>query len=112
MNMMPQDFEDKDTQAAWELLGRHESIEPSFGFTQRTVRRLHEQPARLRFWEWPVWRWAAAAGVAGLIVAGGLVYRQASRQHKTETALIVPQDWTDDYDVIAALDQLEKKDAL
>jgi len=104
MSMTPQDFNDKDEQAAWELIGRQKSIEPSFGFAQRTVRRLHEAPAR-RFWELPVVRWATALSLL-MIVAGGLTYRHVARQRSADLAL-VPQETLEDYDVIAALDQLD-----
>ena len=101
------EFDDRDAQAAWELLGRHQGLEPSFGFAQRALRRLHEPPAR-RFWLLPVFRWALALGCAVVVAAGGVAYRQV-RHNAALVAAAVHQESLEDYDVIAALDQLEAK---
>jgi len=107
VNMSRNEFEDKDAQAAWELLGRQRGIEPSFGFAQRTIRRLHEAPAR-RFWQLPAFRWATALSFVALISISGLVIQQrALAQHNAEVYAAAHQDMLEDYDVIAALDQLE-----
>ena len=47
-------------EAVWAVVGRHETIAPSVGFTARTLRRLHESaaPERVRIWQLPVFRWA------------------------------------------------------
>ena len=101
------EFEDQDAQAAWELLGRQRGIEPSFGFAHRTIRRLHEAPAR-RFWQLPVFRWATALSCVALLGGGGLVLRQrAVARHNSEVYAAAHQDTLEDFDVIAALDQLE-----
>jgi len=107
MNMTHKDFNDRDEQAAWELIGRHESIEPSFGFAQRTLRRLDEIPARRIWWQLPVVRWAASLGLAGVVAVTGVVHRQRTVEAKRiEIYAVAQQDSLDDYDVIAALDQL------
>jgi hypothetical protein len=109
MNMNRSEFEDQDAQAAWELLGRHRGIEPSFGFAQRTLRRLYEAPPR-RFWQLPVFRWATALSCMALLGIGGLVIRQrAIVRHNTEVYAGAHQDTLEDYDVIASLDQLDGK---
>lgn len=100
---------DRDEQQAWELLGRHEGVKPSLGFADRTMRRLHEEPAR-RFWELTVWRWVLAGGCAAVMVAGGMTCRQA--RHNAAVAAAAHHESFEDYDVIAALDQLEAKSKL
>ncbi|MEI6082771.1 MAG: hypothetical protein WCS70_00560 [Verrucomicrobiota bacterium] len=106
------EYEDKDAQAAWELLGRQRGIEPSFGFAQRTIRRLHEAPAR-RFWQLPVFRWATALSCVAMISISGLVIqRRAIARHNAEVYAAAHQDTLEDYDVIAALDQLEDDNRL
>ena len=60
---------------AWEVLERQPGIEPSFGFVERTLRRLEERPAAGRSWFWqPTVRWATLAAVVALS-AGGWVER-------------------------------------
>src|SRR5271156_822519 len=57
---------------AWEALERQPGLEPSFGFVERTLRRLDERPVAGRSWFWqPSVRWAAlAAAVVALSVGG------------------------------------------
>ncbi|MCG3147346.1 MAG: hypothetical protein PCFJNLEI_00785 [Verrucomicrobiae bacterium] len=106
------EFEDQDARAAWELLGRHRGVEPSFGFAQRTLRRLHEKPAR-RFWQLPVFRWATALSCVIALAVGGLVLRhRAESRQAAEFYAAAHQDYLEDYDVIAALDQLEVNNQL
>jgi hypothetical protein len=106
MSMKQQDFHDADDQAAWELIGRHESIEPSFGFAARTLRRLDEAPARLVWWQLPALRWAVGLS-AMMVVAVSALHVQHVRQAKhAEVYAAVHQDSLEDYDVIASLDQL------
>jgi hypothetical protein len=105
--MTQKDFDDRDEQAAWELIGRHESIEPSFGFAQRTLRRLDEMPARRTWWQLPLVRWASSLGLAGVVAVAGAIHRQRTVEAKRiEIYAAAHQDSLDDYDVIAALDQL------
>jgi len=108
MSMREKEFNDRDEQAAWELLGRHESIEPSFGFVERTLRRLDEEPVRQLFWwQLPVVRWASCLALATM-VAGGVFYWQRAREtQRVEVYAAAHQDSLEDYDVIAGLDQLE-----
>jgi hypothetical protein len=105
--MSDKKFNDRDEQAAWELLGRHESIEPSFGFVERTLRRLDEETVRQLFWwQLPVLRWASSLALVA-IMAGGAFYWQRTREiRRVEVYAAVHQDSLDDYDVIANLDQL------
>ena len=109
MSMTHKDLHDQDEQAAWELIGRHESIEPSFGFAQRTLRRLDEEPVRqLLWWQLPVVRWATSLGLAGIVAVAGAIHRQKSVEAKqVETYAAAHQDSLDDYDVIANLDQFD-----
>jgi hypothetical protein len=100
------EFDDQDAQDAWELLGQHRGIEPSFGFAQRTLRRLHETPTR-RFWQLPVFRWATVLSCAIVVAVGGLVIRHRAEVRRNAEIYAAHQDRLEDYDVIAALDQLE-----
>lgn len=110
--MSRNEFEDQDAQAAWELLARQRSIEPSFGFAQRTLRRLHEKPAQ-RFWQLPVFRWAAVLSCAAMIAGTGLAVRQrVSARRNAEIYAAAHQDTLEDFDVIATLDQLKGTDEL
>jgi len=107
MSVTQKDFNDKDEQAAWELLGRYEVIEPSFGFVERTLRRLDEAPASAphRLWPLSVLRWAAAASLAvGLGLGGWLTWQRVQDQHRAE--VYAQQDLLEDFDVIASLDQI------
>jgi hypothetical protein len=112
MSMTENDFKDRDEQAAWELLGRHKSIEPSFGFVDRTLRRLHEAPTQR--WRWPVLRWASVASLLMIALSAGLFVRHRQVKTSQEVALYqsVTQDQLEDFDVIACLDQLEGKNQL
>ena len=108
MSMTHKDFNDRDEQAAWDLIGRHESIEPSVGFAQRTLRRLDEIPARRIWWQLPVVRWATSLGLAGIVAVVGAIHRQKTVEAKRiEVYAAAHQDSLDDYDVIASLDQLD-----
>ena len=96
MSMTGKEFNDRDEQAAWELLGRHKGIEPSFGFVERTLRRLDEPApvARPVFWQ-PVLHWALAAAVVVVLGVGGWTGWQRKQA-----------DYLEDFDVIASLDEL------
>ena len=99
-------FEDKDEQAAWELIGRHRSIEPSFGFVERTLRRLDEAPPRLAWWRLPMARWAAGMCVAFIIATGAIHWRVTRAAQRAELYAVAQQDALEDFDVIDNLDQL------
>jgi anti-sigma-K factor RskA len=126
MSVKNDEFNDRDEQAAWELLGRHQSVGPSFGFAERTLRRLREKPARpasvlTAVWQ-PAWRIAAAAVIAVAGVALWFQFRPATRpagdgarailivEPEIETyAKVQNADYLEDFDVIASLDQLDAK---
>jgi hypothetical protein len=100
-------IEDADERAAWELLGRHEGLEPSFGFAQRTLRRLHEPPAaQRRSWQLPVFRWAAALSFVVILSVSGWTAYQRVQLRRAETYAWAHEDKLEDFDVIASLDQL------
>jgi cytochrome c-type biogenesis protein CcmH/NrfG len=114
MSMTGKEFNDRDEQAAWELLGRHKAVEPSFGFVERTMRRLDEPTpvARPVFWQ-PVLHWALAATVVVALGVGGWTGWQCKQQSdrvaaaRAETYATAQQaDYLEDFDVIASLDQL------
>ena len=108
MSMTHRDFNDRDEQAAWELLGRHDAIEPSFGFAERTLRRLDEAPVRpLFWWQWPVVRWASSLALAAIVASGTFYWQHAREVRRVEVYAAAHQDSLDDYDVIANLDQLD-----
>lgn len=94
-------------QAAWEVVSRQPSVTPSFGFAQRTVRRLHEQAAQ-RFWQLPVFRWATVLSLLAIVcVTGVMTYRQAETAKRVAAYTAAHHDRLDDFDVIVALDSLE-----
>lgn len=120
MSMTGKDSNDRDEQAAWELLGRHKGIEPSFGFAERTLRRLDEPAPVTRpvFWQ-PVLHWALAATVVVALGVGGWAGWQHKQQSdqvaaaRVETYVTAQQtDYLEDFDVIAALDELNGKGKL
>jgi len=101
---------------AWEVLGRHESIEPSFGFAERTLRQLTESPAVVRHpWGWrPQIRWAAlATSVAAMAITTWFGHQYSvGKEHAELYARVQEGDYLEDYDVIANLDQLRGGDRL
>ena len=117
MSVREEQFNDRDERAVWALIGRHRPIEPSFGFAERTLRRLNEAPRPASsvlsiFWQ-PVFRWATLAVVA-LLSSFILLMRahRASRAIEPEVAVYAKAqdaDYLEDFDVIASLDQLDRK---
>jgi hypothetical protein len=106
--MSENEFKDRNEQAAWELLGRHESIEPSFGFVERTLRRLDEEPVRhLFWWQLPVFRWASSLALVAILAGGTFYWQHARETRRVEVYAAAHQDSLEDYDVIASLDQLD-----
>lgn len=97
--------------AAWQMLARHEAVEPSFGFVERTLRRLEEVPAKPRLWRLPLVRWAM---VASLVIAAGVGGRvgwrhvQENREAQVYASVNDADVLGDDFDVIASLDQLNE----
>ncbi len=114
MSMEQPDFHDADERAAWELIGRHQAIEPSFGFAERTLRRLHEQPTPARSWlRLPVLRWAAVMCLLIGATVGLWMTQRRERPVATAEPEVVAyaqtqgEDYLEDFDVIASLDQLD-----
>jgi len=96
---------------AWQVLARDPGIEPSFGFAERTLRRLAERPSRVHWWSWrPSIRWAVlAATVAAVAVTTWVGHERAvGRKHAEVYARVQQADYLEDYDVIANLDQLKE----
>jgi predicted anti-sigma-YlaC factor YlaD len=94
----------------WEMIERQPGIEPSFGFVERTLRRLDERPASERSWFWqPVVRWATlGAAVVALSVGGWVERGRMQERRRAEVYAHVQQaDYLEDFDVIANLDQIE-----
>lgn len=92
---------------AWETLGQHVAPEPSWGFADRVRRRLDEPvhtPAR-----WPVWRWVTVGAAVVVVGAAGLTIVQRMQQARLARlyAELHQDDYLDDFDVIANLDQIE-----
>ncbi len=113
MSMTEDPFKNRDEQAAWELIGRHRSIEPSFGFVERTLRRLEEPPVRPAWWQLPALRWALSLSLFVLVAGIGILrWERAQALRRAELYATAQQDSLDDYDVIAALDQLYGGDKL
>jgi len=95
---------------AWQALERDKAIEPSFGFVERTLRRLNEpQAAELaRFW-YSSFRWTAlATTVVVLGVSAWIGHERMIEQRRAEIYARAQQaDYLEDYDVIANLDQIK-----
>jgi predicted anti-sigma-YlaC factor YlaD len=94
---------------AWTTLERHAGIEPSFGFVERTLRRLAEPQVAVHAWFWrPAFRWAALAATVVVLGVGAWVGRERIiEQRRAEIYARVQQaDYLEDFDVIANLDQL------
>jgi len=97
--------------AVWQVLGRHEPVEPSFGFVERTLRRLEEPAAAARapWWRLSMVRWAT---VASLVIAAGIGGRigwrrvQENRDAQIYASVNDADVLGEDFDVIASLDQL------
>ena len=103
--------------ALWQRLLQHESIEPSFGFADRAIRRLHE-PETLpipAFWRPFVLRWATTASLAIVIGAGSwLGWRryESVKQAQIYASVQEANFLGEDFDVIASLDELDKGNSL
>ena len=100
---------------AWRILGRDKRIEPSFGFAERTMRRLAEPEVAVRWWFWqPALRWAALATMVVAVAAGGWIghERALNRKRAEIYARAQQSDYLEDYDVIASLDKLQGGDHL
>lgn len=96
--------------SAWEAIGHQPGIEPSFGFVERTLRRLDEQPAAGRSWFWqPAVRWVTlTAAVVALSVGGWMEHGRMQERKRAELYTRVQQaDYLEDFDVIANLDKIE-----
>jgi predicted anti-sigma-YlaC factor YlaD len=95
---------------AWEVLERQPGIKPSFGFVERTLRRLDEPPSESRSWFWqPAVRWAtlAAAVVMLSVIGWGEHERMQQRKHAELYTRVQQEDDLEDFDVIANLDKIE-----
>ena len=93
---------------AWEVLERRTGIKPSFGFVERTLRRLAEPQIAVRAWFWrPAFRWAALTATVVVLGMGAWVGRERIiEQRRAEIYARVQQaDYLEDFDVIAYLDQ-------
>jgi predicted anti-sigma-YlaC factor YlaD len=94
---------------AWTALERQAGIEPSFGFIERTLRRLNEPEivVRPRFWQ-PAFRWTVLAATVVVLSVGALVgHERLIGQRRADVYARVQQaDYLEDFDVIASLDQI------
>ena len=95
---------------AWRALERDEGIEPSFGFVERTLRRLNE-PAAVglpRFWR-PSLRWVVLGTAVVVLAVSAWVGREhlVDRRRAEVYARAQQADYLEDFDVIANLDQLK-----
>ena len=95
---------------AWQALDRDEGIEPSFGFAERTLRRLNEPQVAIHWWAWrPSLRWVAVAATVIALGVGGWVGRERITGRKSAEiyARVQQGDYLEDFDVIANLDKLK-----
>ena len=94
-------------QAVWEVVSRQPSVTPSFGFVQRTVRRLHERVER-QFWQLPVFRLATTVSLLAILSLTGVwACRQVENSKRVAVYAAAHHDQLDDFDVIVELDSLE-----
>lgn len=103
-------------QNAWNLAARLPAVDPSIGFTARTMRRLNETPSRIPDWirSWFGWRGVVlAAASACLAVAAILLLSYPSRQLVLDPiglyVSIQQNDYLADYDVIEQLHELTEE---
>jgi anti-sigma factor RsiW len=97
-------------EATWALLQRWEVREPRFGFADRVMRQLDEQPEQV----WPLWlrpafRWSVAGAAALLMIgAGGFVRWQQTRGERLVSMYSQVQsfDMLRDMEVISSLDRI------
>lgn len=90
----------------WAALERQPGIEPSFGFAERTLRRLHEQ-AKPVFWKLPAFRWISAASLCVILAAVVWMRWEQSRQTQyVQAYMAAHEDHLEDFDVIASLHEL------
>ena len=101
--------------SVWQALALQKGIEPSFGFAERTLRRLTEQPVFVHPWWWwrPSIRSIRLATLATTVVVVALstwVWHERSVERKRAEiyARVQEGDYLEDYDVIANLDQLKE----
>ena len=95
---------------AWDVIGRPPGIKPSFGFVERTLRRLNERPAVARSWFWqPAVRWATLGAVVVAVSVLGWVEgeRMQERRRAELYARVQQADYLEDFDVIANLDHID-----
>ncbi len=71
----------------WQLLGQYPSIQPSFGFVERALRRLDETRVRQDHPAWlPVFRWLAfGLTVVAVGMASWLGWQQWSQKEPSHT---------------------------
>jgi predicted anti-sigma-YlaC factor YlaD len=94
----------------WEALGLDTGVEPSFGFVERTLRRLEQEPAKTHSWFWrPVVRYVTLGAAVVALVIGGWNEHQSTLSRKRAEVYAGAQqsDYLEDFDVIANLDQIE-----
>lgn len=97
--------------SAWQALTRDKGIEPTFGFAERTLRRLNEPRFGVPPWWWrPSIRWATlATAVAALVITVWIGReRRLERKDAEIYARVQAGDYLEDYDVIANLDRLKE----
>ena len=95
----------------WQVLAHDKGIEPGFGFAERTLRRLTEQPVVVRPWWWqPSIRLATVATAAVVVaLAAWIGHERTVGSKRAEIYAGVQEgDYLEDYDVIANLDQLKE----
>lgn len=100
--------------AVWQTLERLEPVEPSFGFAQRTLRRLEEPATETRpvFWRLPVFRLATLACLVAVISLGGWLRWKDVQDARRAEVFALTQDRLEDFDVIVALDQISGENQL
>jgi len=98
--------------SVWQVLARDRGIEPSFGFAERTLRRLTEQPVVFRPWWWRPSIRSATLATAAVVVMALTTWvgheRTVERKRAEIYARVQEGDYLEDYDVIANLDQLKE----
>ena len=101
---------------AWDLLARTPAVEPSHGFTDRTLRQLADRPrGALRYIAWLLgWRGVVISAATACLIVGIIIvvsYRPPHRPYRSNRmySMVQQDDYLEDYDVIEHLHEFNQE---